>query len=227
MVISENDQFFHAWDKMMKKLPKISCTKTSALRVTDLEQFRMTDGTPLSVKKSMLLCRCGASKPFCDGSHVKIGFSGEKKPNRKVDRAVQYKGKDIIIVDNHGVCSHNGACWKNSPDVFQPSKFKWIKPDAASREEIISTIEKCPSGALSYIVDGVRQQNLGREPAIIVDPEGPFEVVGYIELIDDMGSVPESEEHYTLCRCGLSRNMPFCDGMHLPGVFEKDKESKK
>jgi len=189
----------------------------------------MTDGTPLPVKETMYLCRCGASKrkPFCDGTHTKTGFSGEKKPNRKVDRAVHYKGRDITIVDNHGVCSHNGACWQNTPDVFQPSKFKWIKPNAAPKDEIIKTIEKCPSGALSYIIDGKRYQDLDREPAIIVDPEGPFEVVGNIEFEDDMGSVPESREHYTLCRCGLSRNMPFCDGMHLPGVFAKDKESKK
>ena len=212
------------------KRPRITCTRTSPLKVTNLTEFRTTKGEELAVRPVMYLCRCGVSEnmPYCDGSHKKIEFVGDKKPGRKVDRLVEYKGKDISIVDNHGVCSHNGACWRNLPNVFQPEKFKWIKPLSAAKEEIIETIKQCPSGALSYKIDGIRYQNYyERKPAIIVDPEGPFEVIGYIELEDDMGSKPETEEHYTLCRCGKSRNLPFCDGMHLPGVFAKDKEQKK
>jgi len=211
------------------KKPRITCTRTSPLRVEDLKKFATVTGKPLPVKPVMLLCRCGASKkkPFCDGSHRHTGFSGDKKSGRKTDRPVEYKGREITIVDNHGVCSHNQACFKNLPAVFQPEKFKWIKPDNASKEEIIETIKKCPSGALSYKIDGIRYQNLDREPAIYVDPEGPFEVVGGILFEDDTGSRPEAEEHYTLCRCGRSKNMPFCDGTHLPGIFARDQEREK
>jgi hypothetical protein len=81
-------------------------------------------------------------------------------------------------------------------------------------DEIIQTIEKCPSGALSYRLGEKRYQDLNRKPAIKVAKDGPLQVVGYVELKDDMGSTPESEEHYALCRCGDSKNKPFCDGTH-------------
>lgn len=207
-----------------KKKPCISCTETSAYRVTDLECLITSKGQKLETKSTMLLCRCGASqkKPFCDGSHSKIGFIAQKKPDRVADRVVKYKGKEITIVDNRGVCSHDGSCFRFSPTVFMPEKHRWIRPNEASKEEIIQTIKKCPSGALSYILNGVRYQDLDRKPAIVVAKNGPFEVVGGIELKDASGSKPESKEHYTLCRCGGSRNHPFCDGSHLKNGFKDD-----
>jgi CDGSH-type Zn-finger protein len=39
------------------------------------------DGNKYPVEKRMALCRCGASteKPFCDGTHSKIGFQAAEK----------------------------------------------------------------------------------------------------------------------------------------------------
>jgi CDGSH-type Zn-finger protein len=39
------------------------------------------DGNRFPVEKRMALCRCGASteKPFCDGTHSKIGFKAAEK----------------------------------------------------------------------------------------------------------------------------------------------------
>ncbi len=39
------------------------------------------DGNPYTVKESFALCRCGGSttKPFCDGTHSKIGFQGAEQ----------------------------------------------------------------------------------------------------------------------------------------------------
>jgi CDGSH-type Zn-finger protein len=204
--------------------PKIVITKTSALKARHIPKIVDAEGNPLSTKPTMLLCRCGASKnkPYCDATHTEIHFNGEKQEGRRPDRVVRYKGKEITILDNHGVCSRDGSCYRMSPDVFVPSKFKWIKPDAASREESINTIHHCPSGALSYMEGDERQDDWGSEPLIRIAKNGPFEVKGHIELSDDMGSKPESHEHYTLCRCGGSKNMPFCDGLHLSNGFEDE-----
>jgi truncated hemoglobin YjbI len=82
----------------------------------------------------------------------------------------------------------------------------------------------CPSGALSYAIDGIeaRQQvdwDRGREPALEVSKDGPYRVTGGIPLTDHHGEpVKRAEgsslEHYALCRCGHSQNKPFCSGMH-------------
>jgi 3-phenylpropionate/trans-cinnamate dioxygenase ferredoxin subunit len=44
--------------------------------VTGTIELRDTSGTVLSTQARTVLCRCGAStkKPFCDGTHSKIGF---------------------------------------------------------------------------------------------------------------------------------------------------------
>ena len=118
----------------------------------------------------MALCRCGAStsKPFCDGSHGRIGFTDEKDSDRVPDCVKDYAGRNITIHDNRGVCSHDGACIRGLPGVFDREAKPWIDPNGAARHEIIETIERCPSGALSYSLEGKRYKDLDREPMITV-----------------------------------------------------------
>ncbi|KUP06284.1 zinc finger domain-containing protein [Bacillus coahuilensis m2-6] len=54
---------------------------------------------------------------------------------------------------------------------------------------------------------------------IKVNDNGSFRVTGDIELIDGEGNVIETKPAFSLCRCGLSNKMPFCDGAHK-GKFE-------
>ena len=202
--------------------PIIVFTKYEPYLVVDLETFRDHQGKALKADPVMALCRCGASrhKPLCDGSHHKARFSGEKSPDRVKDRVVEYRGKKITILDNRGVCAHDKACVRNLPSVFNDKKRIWIDPNGARPEEIIETIKKCPSGALSYKIGDTRYQDLERSALIRVKKDGPLEVEGYIGLKDDMGSTPEAREHYTLCRCGQSKNKPFCDGTHITIEFK-------
>jgi CDGSH-type Zn-finger protein/truncated hemoglobin YjbI len=91
-------------------------------------------------------------------------------------------------------------------------------------DEIIRAVRDCPSGALSYAIDGTEargQADWGgtREPAVEVTRDGPYRITGGISLAGADGA-PEpraqgaSLEHYALCRCGQSQNKPFCSGMH-------------
>ena len=175
----------------------------------------------------MILCRCGQSKnkPFCDGIHNKINFNSEKLEGRQPDQVDNYVGEGITIHDNRGVCSHIGYCTDNLPSVFRMKKEPWIDPDGASVADVIKLIKTCPSGALSYSVDGVKHDTLDRGPSIILRQDGPYHIEGEIELDDYNQSKPQSKEHYTLCRCGGSKNKPFCDGTHWYNNFKHD-ESK-
>ena len=106
-------------------------------------------------KKVIALCRCGKSnnKPFCDGTHAKIGFSSETN-NPAAGKWQDYVGKHITIHDNRHLCAHAGNCTHGLDSVWRMGKKPWIDPDGASVEAIIAVIEQCPSGALSYSIDG-------------------------------------------------------------------------
>ncbi len=203
---------------MRKRKPIITVVKNGPYIVRGLEHFRDAKGRELPVQPAMSLCRCGVSKnkPYCDGSHTKIGFIDEKDPNRVPREIHEWKGKRITIVDNSDVCCRDRACVNNLPKVFEEEN-----PDAATVKEIIDTIRKCPSGALTYKMGGRHCQDFHREPAITVARNGPLKVVGGIRLKDEMQSQPACPEHYTLCRCGRSQNKPFCDGSHLDVGFQE------
>ena len=98
--------------------------------------------------------------------------------------------------------------------MFLYGKEPWIDPDGATIAEIISTIDKCPSGALSYAIDGVEGASVARPPKVVVTDNGPYAVSGGIDLVNQEFGDGASREHYTLCRCGASANKPFCDGSH-------------
>jgi uncharacterized Fe-S cluster protein YjdI len=141
---------------------------------------------PVETKETMALCRCGgsANKPFCDGTHNKNGFSSKKIDGRIEDQRDNYKGKSITIHDNRGICAHAGRCTDGLASVFHLREEPWVYPDSATREEIIDTIKKCPSGALSYTVDGKEHRDRDGEPKIFIAPNGPYVVSGGPDLLD-------------------------------------------
>jgi CDGSH-type Zn-finger protein len=60
---------------------KIETIKNGPYIVTGEVELIDADGNKFPVEKRMALCRCGASteKPFCDGTHSKIGFNAAEK----------------------------------------------------------------------------------------------------------------------------------------------------
>ena len=175
------------------------------------------DRTEIEARENVLLCRCGASdrKPFCDNTHVGIGFTSEKKWKPGAGSMIDHVGERVTIHDNRALCAHVEYCVEDLPNVFDRSKRPWVNPDGASAEEIIALCRKCPSGALSCTVDGVLYRDYAdRPPAVIATREGPYYLEGYVEVPGEPFSQGHSEEHCTLCRCGESRNKPLCDGKH-------------
>ena len=73
---------------------------------------------------------------------------------------------------------------------------------------------------MSYTINGQLQTTVEREPAIAIEKNGPLRITGGIELKDANWGQGASQEHYTLCRCGASKNKPFCDGTHATIGFD-------
>lgn len=184
--------------------------------VKGLENFYDSKGEELDAGDTVALCRCGFSsnKPFCDGTHKKKGFSGKRETEKPIDREKQYEGKEVTVRDNRLICSHAAECVNNLPSVFRPNERPWIVPDNAGAEEVVEVIKKCPSGALSYKLDGVLHRDFGHKPGITVTKDGPYAVTGGLILKIEEELQPPSKEHYVLCRCGASKNKPYCDGSH-------------
>ena len=192
--------------------------------VTNIDTLVTWLGESIPVRPQMALCRCGASatKPFCDGSHARIGFTAQKDPQRIPDRRDTYVGTAITIFDNRGICAHSGFCSDRLSTVFHAGQEPFVAPNGARMDEIIRSVRACPSGALSYALGGVEIRDgvdQVRPPAIEVSKDGPYRITGSIVLKDGQGNDEPrnqgvSREHYSLCRCGHSQNKPFCSGMH-------------
>lgn len=179
----------------------------------------------VDTKATVALCRCGgsANKPFCDGTHAKNSFSSAKETGRLEDKLEDYQGEQITIHDNRSVCAHSGVCTDGLAAVFRLRQEPWIDPNGASREEIIAIIEQCPSGALSYSVDTAVSNSENGEPTIFIAPNGPYAVSDAPQLLDERFGKGATQEKFTLCRCGGSKNKPFCDGSHWSNGFTDDK----
>ena len=194
--------------------------------VTNVPHIRSCLGVEMDVTPQLALCRCGksAAKPYCDGSHARVGFTDAKDPRRVPDRRDTYPGLELTIFDNRGICQHSGYCTDRLATVFRVGKEPFVAPSGGRLDEIIRAVRDCPSGALSFAADGIEARGIvdlgnGRPPAIEVTKDGPYRVTGGIALAGPDGqdvprSAGSSAEHYALCRCGQSQNKPFCSGMH-------------
>ena len=69
----------------------------------------------------------------------------------------EYTNGEVTIVWQLGKCIHCGNCVRNNPTVFKPKEKPWITPENATTQEIINTINKCPSGALTYYMNNEKQ----------------------------------------------------------------------
>jgi CDGSH-type Zn-finger protein len=206
----------------MTSTPKIRCSPNGPygllhdMEAKPVPNLRRASGETCSTVRAVALCRCGQSKnkPFCDGTHGAIRFSDRNTADPGKNKRVSYVGKRITILDNRGICSHAGYCTDGLKAVFREDAEPWIDPDGAQVREIIATIERCPSGALSYSIDGVEAKPPQRPPMVTVTDDGPYAITGGVELMSVQFGDGASTEHYTLCRCGASKNKPFCDGSH-------------
>jgi len=204
--------------------PEIKVSLNGPYLASNIADLRNWLGEESASTPQMALCRCGQSsnKPYCDGSHAKTNFSGAKGQTAVPDKQDRYEGQQIEIFDNRGICAHSGFCTDRLASVFHVGQEPFITPSGGRLDEIIQTVRACPSGALSYAIDGVEARNQvdqSRQPSIEVSKDGPYRVKGSVRFVDELGNdvsraEGSSREHYSLCRCGHSQNKPFCSGMH-------------
>lgn len=108
-------------------------------------------------------------------------------------------------------CIHSRFCVTWAPTVFLANvKGPWLHPETVDPETIMEVAHICPSGAIRYErKDGHPNEVAPPVNLLRVHEAGPYGVRG--ELMID--GAPAGYRA-TLCRCGASKNKPFCDGSH-------------
>jgi CDGSH-type Zn-finger protein/uncharacterized Fe-S cluster protein YjdI len=125
------------------------------------------------------------------------------------------RGQNIAVRFDAKKCIHSRHCVLGRPDVFVPNApGEWIQPDAAPAEEVAAIARACPSGAITYErLDGGPAEALPAVNVVRVRENGPLAFNADVEMDG------EAMTRATLCRCGASKNKPFCDGAHTAKGF--------
>lgn len=176
--------------------------------------LRSAVGTDIMPTKDVFLCRCGESgnKPFCDGSHVQAGYQDANRCTN--DALLNSEAPGIAVHFNRSICAGAGECVRNLPEVFVSGAKDWIRPDRAAVSEVVATVLRCPSGALTCTVDGRTVKRDEAEVSVRIVRNGPYEITGPVAFEPPRWSANASPTSFSLCRCGRSGNAPFCDYSH-------------
>lgn len=134
----------------------------------------------------------------------------------------EYTNGEITVVWRPGTCIHSAICFNGLIDVFNPRRRPWIEMGGAPTESIIEQVKKCPSGALTYYVNGAEvpvEDAKTVETVIEVKSNGPLLIYGTIRVKEKNGNETVKSHTTAFCRCGNSKNKPYCDGSHVKAKF--------
>ncbi len=127
-----------------------------------------------------------------------------------------YEGKEIEITFDDALCIHARECVTSLPKVFVANApGDWIQPNEASPEDIAALAHNCPSGAIQY---RPKDAKLAEKPPHVnrvkIREDGPLAFHADLRLDGEPAGY-----RLTLCRCGASKNKPYCDGTHTATGF--------
>jgi len=93
--------------------------------------------------------------------------------------------------------------------------------DGASTDRIKKQIAACPSGALSYRSNKAdNHEEVYLETKVEALENGPLLVYGILNITNSDGSKDKRNKTTAFCRCGASKNKPYCDGAHIEAGFK-------
>lgn len=132
-----------------------------------------------------------------------------------------YSNEELTVVWKPKLCIHAEACVKALPKVYNPDEKPWIKVENATTDELKAQIGQCPSGALSYYMNGEDTQEAeALATEVEVMENGPLLIYGTLKVTRKDGSEEIKNKTTAFCRCGHSSNKPYCDGTHVKMGFK-------
>lgn len=136
------------------------------------------------------------------------------------DKVRTYEGEDITVHWDGARCIHQGVCVRGLKDVFNTRAKPWIQPDNAPADEVARIVAACPSGALWFERKAGAQEPAPPANTVRMEVNGPLHV--HADLFIDGASPVGAGTRASLCRCGRSANLPYCDNSHREAGFRHD-----
>jgi CDGSH-type Zn-finger protein/uncharacterized Fe-S cluster protein YjdI len=157
----------------------------------------------------------GGSPPSVGASAVPRTETGIPIPT-VIDGTEHIEGADLTLLYETKKCIHARFCVTGAPKVFLANvKGPWIDPDGIEVDKLVEIAHACPSGAIRYHrKDGKHDEVAPQVNLIAIREAGPYAVRAPILLNGEFAGF-----RATLCRCGASKNKPFCDGSHHEANF--------
>lgn len=134
-------------------------------------------------------------------------------------RLQTYATDEITVSFDPTRCIHAAECIRSAPGVFDSRRKRWIRPELGTTDEIVTAVHRCPTGALVYTLPNGRTEEPAPEATIHASRHGPLYLRGAITIEREDGSVVAETLRVALCRCGATKNEPFCDGSHRAAGF--------
>jgi CDGSH-type Zn-finger protein/uncharacterized Fe-S cluster protein YjdI len=138
-----------------------------------------------------------------------------------VDGVEQIDGQHLTLLFDGKRCIHARFCVTGAPSVFRANvEGPWISPDAIAPDALVEIAHACPSGAIRYRPKDDRPRERAAAVNLAATREaGPYALRGDLRID---GQPPQFRA--TLCRCGASKNKPYCDGSHHEVAFSASGE---
>jgi len=146
---------------------------------------------------------------------------GADPPQQIVGGVEVVEGGKMQLRFEAKLCIHSRFCVTGAPKVFLANvQGPWIHPDDMDVEELAAVARECPSGAIQYTrKDGAPDERAPPVNLISTREAGPYAFRGALTIDGALFG-----RRATLCRCGASKNKPFCDSSHKEIGFDASGE---
>ena len=135
-------------------------------------------------------------------------------------KVFKFDGKRATVSWHGRLCIHVGECGRAKGDLFVTGRKPWCQPDLTTDEEVEEVVLRCPTGSLTVdYEDGSRAETADAHNTVHVAYNGPLFVRGDLDIADAPENAPGLNYRAALCRCGKSRNKPYCDNSHEKDEF--------